>query len=313
MRHLRMISFPIVVLAVCAASMSAQGPGSAPVVTGDIAMGPAPLGPKAGVVTMHVEDMDAEPVKGAPFCGTITTEHTQTFSDGNRIHTTENSTLCRDGAGRTRREASLNLLGAATQSSVAKLITIMDPIAGFRYMLDSESKIAHKMPIPSSLSTRTGIGNEAGTVAVRRSEGVMLYQRVGTAGPNMVMNNDVFFKKAGRQDGPAPATENLGDETIDGIHATGTRITTTIPAGEMGNEQPIAVVSERWYSPELKVTIITKHTDPWAGELKTQLTNVNTSEPDPSLFLVPSDYKVVSDKVGQFFIQKRLVTPAPPE
>ncbi|HEX3103338.1 MAG TPA: hypothetical protein VHQ22_02740 [Terriglobales bacterium] len=313
MRHLRMISFAIVVLAVCAASMSAQGPGSAPVVTGDIAMGPAPLGPKAGVVTMHVEDMDAEPVKGAPFCGTITTEHTQTFSDGNRIHTTENSTLCRDGAGRTRREASLNLLGAATQSSAAKLITIMDPIAGFRYMLDSESKIAHKMPIPSSLSTRTGIGNEAGTVAVRRSEGVMLYQRVGTAGPNMVMNNDVFFKKAGRQDGPAPATENLGDETIDGIHATGTRITTTIPAGEMGNEQPIAVVSERWYSPELKVTIMTKHTDPWAGELKTQLTNVNTSEPDPSLFLVPSDYKVVSDKVGQFFIQKRLMTPAPPE
>jgi len=308
-----MISFAIVVLAVCAASMSAQGPGSAPVVTGDIAMGPAPLGPKAGVVTMHVEDMDAEPVKGAPFCGTITTEHTQTFSDGNRIHTTENSTLCRDGAGRTRREASLNLLGAATQSSAAKLITIMDPIAGFRYMLDSESKIAHKMPIPSSLSTRTGIGNEAGTVAVRRSEGVMLYQRVGTAGPNMVMNNDVFFKKAGRQDGPAPATENLGDETIDGIHATGTRITTTIPAGEMGNEQPIAVVSERWYSPELKVTIMTKHTDPWAGELKTQLTNVNTSEPDPSLFLVPSDYKVVSDKVGQFFIQKRLMTPAPPE
>jgi hypothetical protein len=312
MKYLRMSSFAVAVLAVCALNVSAQGPGS-PVVTGDVAMGPAALGPKAGIVTMHVEDMDAAPVKGAPFCGTIATEHTQTFSDGNRIHTTENSTLCRDGAGRTRREASLNLLGAATQTSNAKLITITDPVAGFRYMLDSESKIAHKMPIPSSLSA-AGAGNEAGTVAMRgRGEGVMLYQRVGTAGPNMVMNKDVFFKKGGRpSDGPAPATENLGDETIDGIHATGTRITTTIPAGEMGNEQPIAVVSERWYSPELKVTIMTKHTDPWAGELKTQVTNVNTSEPDSSLFLVPNDYKVVSDKVGQFFVQKRLVTPPPP-
>jgi len=312
MRHLRMISFAVAVLAVCALNVSAQGPGS-PAVTGDVAMGSPALGPKAGIVTMHVEDMDAALVKGAPFCGTIATEHTQTFSDGNRIHTTENSTLCRDGAGRTRREASLNLLGAATQTSAAKLITITDPVAGFRYMLDSESKIAHKMPIPSSLSA-AGAGNEAGTVAMRGSgEGVMLYQRVGTAGPNMVMNKDVFFKKGGQpSDGQAPATENLGDETIEGIHATGTRITTTIPAGEMGNEQPIAVVSERWYSPELKVTIMTKHTDPWAGELKTQLTNVNTSEPDSSLFLVPSDYKVVSDKVGQFFVQKRLMMPPPP-
>jgi len=311
-----MIPFVVAVLAVCAAIVSAQTPDSAPVVTGGVAMGPPALGPKAGMVTMHVEDMDAEPVKGAPFCGTIATDHTQTFSDGNRIHTTENSTLCRDGAGRTRREANLNLLGAATQTSAAKLITITDPVAGFRYMLDSETKIAHKMAIPSSLSARTGAGNEAGTVAMGgRGEGVMLYQRVGTAGPNMVMNKDVFFKKGGQpSEEPAPATENLGDETIDGIHATGTRITTTIPAGEMGNEQPIAVVSERWYSPELKVTIMTKHTDPWAGELKTQLTNVNTSEPDSSLFLVPSDYKVVSDKVGQFFVQKRLMTPpSPPE
>jgi hypothetical protein len=79
----------------------------------------------------------------------------------------------------------------------------------------------------------------------------------------------------------------------------------------MGNEQPILVTSERWYSPELKATVMTKHSDPWAGELKTQLTNVNTSEPDPSLFSVPADYKIVTEKAERFMLQKRLPPAAP--
>src|SRR5262249_51245782 len=89
-------------------------------------------GPKPGMVTMHVDDMTVEPVKGAPFCATVTTEHIQTFADGNRIHTTDTSGICRDTEGRTRREASLNLLGAAAQTAT-KLITILDPVAGYRY------------------------------------------------------------------------------------------------------------------------------------------------------------------------------------
>jgi hypothetical protein len=88
------------------------------------------------------------------------------------------------------------------------------------------------------------------------------------------------------------------------IHAT------TIPSGEMGNDKPIRVTSEQWYSPELKATVMTKHTDPWAGELKTEFTSVNTSEPDPSLFTVPSDYKIVDDKMGRFRIQ--MSAPGPP-
>jgi len=192
------------------------------------------------------------------------------------------------------------------------LITIVDPVAGFRYMLDSESKIAHRMAIGSTPNT-AGVKVAGPGGAPGKGEQVMIYQRVGTAGPNMVVNDNVFFKKAGQaSDEPTPATESLGDQMIDGIHATGTRMTTTIPAGKMGNEQPIRVTSERWYSPELKATVMTKHNDPWAGELKTQFTNVNTSEPDSSLFSVPSDYKVVDDKAGPFMIQKRSSAPPPP-
>jgi hypothetical protein len=273
-----------------------------------------PPGAKAGMVTMRVEDIDAEPVKAAPFCATITTEHTQTFADGNRIHTSESSSLCRDSEGRTRREATLNLLGAASQSLAPKLITIVDPIAGFRYMLDTESKTAHRITIGPSAGPKGGGINGVGQgAATAKGEKMMIYQSVGTAGPNMVVKDNVFFKKAGQvTDESVPASESLGDGTIDGIHATGTRITTTIPAGKMGNEQPILVTSERWYSRELKATVMTKHNDPWAGELKTQFTNVSTSEPDSSLFSAPGDYKVVDDKTGPLMIQKRLLAPPPP-
>lgn len=268
-------------------------------------------GAKAGMVTMRVDDTDVEPAKGAPFCATVTTEHNQAFADGNRIHTTDSSSVCRDGEGRTRREASLNLLGAGAQNPAPKLVTIVDTVAGYRYMLDSENKTAHKFPIGSNAKGVPMNGPLGGLPD--KGERVLFYQRVGAAGPNAAVGGNMVFKSTGRlPDDPAPTTENLGDQTIEGIHATGTRMTTTIPAGQMGNEQPILVTSERWYSPDLKATVMTKHTDPWAGELKTQFTNVSASEPDSSLFRVPSDYKIVDEKAGQFVLQKQMLAPPPP-
>jgi hypothetical protein len=309
MMRSRMFTASTLFTALCA-SMAAQVPhASAPVAIPGDAPELSAMGGK-GMVTVHMEDQDVEAVKGAPFCATSITEHTQTFADGNRIHTSENSNFCRDGEGRTRREASLNLLGAASQASVPKLVTIADPVAGVRYMLDSENKIAHRMaigPRPGVPGTKAGLGG-----VPEKGRQVMMYQRLSTAGPHMVVNDDVFFAKAGQPaDEPPATTENLGDQTIDGIRATGTRVTTTIPAGKMGNEQPILVTSERWYSPELKATLMTKHNDPWAGELKTQFTNVNTSEPDSSLFVVPGDYKIVDVKAGPLVIQKRVLAPPP--
>jgi hypothetical protein len=267
--------------------------------------GGAMLGPKASMVAMSVNDMDAAPVKGAPFCATVVTDHSQAFADGNRIHTNENSTLCRDSEGRIRREAALNLLGAGSEKSAEKLITIVDPVAGARYVLDPVNKVAHKMPLapPGSIVARPGGLPEKG-------EHVMIYRAEGAGGPQL-FNSNVFFKKIGPgSNEPAAATEELGDQTVNGIRATGTRMTTTIPAGQMGNDKPIIVTSERWYSSDLKATVMTKHSDPWAGELKTELTSVNTSEPDPALFTVPSDYRVADDRNGQVRIQMAAPLPA---
>lgn len=258
------------------------------------------------MLAMPVADMDVSPVKGAPFCATVVTEHTQSLADGNRIHTSDSSVLCRDSEGRTRREAGLNLLGASQPSAAPKLITIVDPVAGVRYLLDTENKVAQKMPLPPAGRPAAAEGGPPHPPGKQ----VMIYQQTGGAGSDVAFN-EMMVKKVGPEPGEAPAnSENLGDQSIDGIHVTGTRVTTTIPAGKMGNEKPITVTSERWYSPELKATVVTKHDDPWAGELKTELKNVNTAEPDASLFSVPADYKIVDHKEGPMTI--RLRAPDPP-
>jgi hypothetical protein len=87
-------------------------------------------------------------------------------------------------------------------------------------------------------------------------------------------------------------TEPLGKRTIEGVEAEGTRSVVTIPAGELGNERPIEIVSERWYSPHLRTVVMSRHSDPRMGETVYRLTNVVQAEPDRSLFEVPSDYKV---------------------
>ena len=84
--------------------------------------------------------------------------------------------------------------------------------------------------------------------------------------------------------------EELGTQVVEGVPATGTRTTTTIPAGAIGNEQPLLIVSEQWFSPELKVLVLTKHSDPRTGETIYRLTNILQTEPTRSLFEVPADY-----------------------
>jgi hypothetical protein len=84
--------------------------------------------------------------------------------------------------------------------------------------------------------------------------------------------------------------EDLGKQTIEGVEAVGTRFTTTIAAGEVGNEQPISVVFEKWYSEELQTVVMTRSTDPRFGENTYRLTNINRGEPAHSLFEVPADY-----------------------
>src|SRR6185437_14333917 len=81
-------------------------------------------------------------------------------------------------------------------------------------------------------------------------------------------------------------TDSLRVQTMNGLQAQGKRVTRTIPAGQIGNAEPIVIVSEVWYSPDLQVVISSTQKDPRFGETDYQLTGINRAEPDASLFQV---------------------------
>ena len=91
--------------------------------------------------------------------------------------------------------------------------------------------------------------------------------------------------------------ESLGKRVIEGVECEGTKSTFTIAAGSMGNERPIEVVSERWFSPELQVVVYSKRSDPRIGETTYSLTGLQRSEPSKLVFEIPSDYKVTDGKM----------------
>ena len=108
---------------------------------------------------------------------------------------------------------------------------------------------------------------------------------------------DVFFVTGGPVGGcsgpntkPAPQAVSIGERRIEGLKVTGSRLEFTIGAGEVGNEQPITVRTDQWFSPDLGVVVASTHNDPMIGEQTYRLEQINRSEPDAALFAVPTDY-----------------------
>ena len=92
---------------------------------------------------------------------------------------------------------------------------------------------------------------------------------------------------------PGPGTTTtLGSREFDGVRADGKKTTWTIPAGRIGNKLPIEIVSERWYSPELNVVVLSRHADPRSGERIYRLESIKREEPSTELFKVPADFAV---------------------
>ena len=105
-----------------------------------------------------------------------------------------------------------------------------------------------------------------------------------------------------------PVVEQLGTQFMEGVTVEGVRTTVTIPAGQIGNEQPIHIVSERWTSPDLKVLVMSRQSDPRFGETTYRLTNLSRVDPAPELFEIPADFTVIDAEKGRrMMIEKRLI------
>ena len=101
-----------------------------------------------------------------------------------------------------------------------------------------------------------------------------------------------------------PTIEKLGTQVMEGVLAEGQRLTTTIPAGSQGNDRDIHVVTETWTSPDLKMAVYRKTSDPRSGDSIMRLSNMSRNDPDPQLFQPPADYQVV-DEAGPFTIRNQ--------
>jgi hypothetical protein len=116
----------------------------------------------------------------------------------------------------------------------------------------------------------------------------------------------VFYTAAARSGAETPVVESLGKQFMEGVEADGTRTTFTIPGGQIGNDLPIRIVSERWFSPELKVLVMSRQSDPRFGETTYRLTNIVRGEPSSSLFEVPSDFTVKEEMPERDVIFRKL-------
>jgi hypothetical protein len=237
-------------------------------------------------------------VKGAPYRADQITESTQILGDGTRIHNEHRVTIYRDSQGRVRRETP-------------DQISIWDPNSGVGYTLDTKNMTASKMQVHVSVSsgspgsvaysvrTQTGDGNSgavAGGGVVTRGE---VLTNTTTNGPETTSGTAIsplIFRDFKFTAPSAVNKESLGTQVMEGVNAQGNRETSTIDAGAIGNDRPIQIVSERWYSPDLQMDVMTRHSDPRSGEEITRLANINRAEPDPSLFELPAGYQLVERK-----------------
>lgn len=235
--------------------------------------GPPPDGPgyEHGMMGPRMEllgfegMMPGKVVTGAPFSAVAVSESTQTLADGNTITRKVEANLFRDSQGRTRREITLSAGPLAANGQPHSFVMIHDPVGSSTFVLHTDSKVAEKM-------TPRAHGNET-DMQSRFEAHIQKEIAEGT------------LKK-----------DDLGTQTINGIVAQGTRYTKTIPAGQMGNEKPIVITTERWYSNELQMLVKSTHSDPRQGHTTYTVTTLQRQEPAATMFAVPAAYTVTQGR-----------------
>ena len=198
------------------------------------------------------------PVKNAPFRGIVTAEWTRTLEDGTTIILKNHRVAMRDSAGRIFQERR-RLVPDGQEPELMQL-EISDPSSHTKYYCSAATHqcAKHGYFMPSSL-------------------------------PNMPEkyreNNERFLSR-----------ENLGTDTISGVNVVGIRETTTMNPGTIGNDNPISVVKEFWYSAKLGINLSVKRTDPLHGIQTLTMTEIELSEPAASNFAIPGGYSLVGEK-----------------
>lgn len=196
-------------------------------------------------------------VKDAPFSAETVIENTRRLFDGSTVTQQNKGAIYRDGAGRTRREQPLQTIG------------------GFDIV--GENNQPQKLIFINDFIGKTHYF-------------IDLNRKVAQKRP-LPDNRPPLPAEMESKDGK---TESLGTKMLEGVSVEGTRTTIEIPVGQIGNDKPMQIVTEKWYSPDLQVIVMSRHLDPLAGEHIFRLVNIKRGEPSPDLFTVPTGFRIVN-------------------
>lgn len=289
---------------------------------------PAPPGAATVGFVASLAGGEAKIVKNKPYAAEGVTETSRSLADGTKIERKTTSKFYRDSDGRTRREHSLGSVpGPWGAVEAPPAIFIHDPVKEVMYTLHPDKKMAEKIVFRierTEESENTAPRHTGSSESEHRHESSVEHQENvwierepapnggvpgGVPGAGVVMRRHdlstvgkrTFFFGAGSDS----KEESLGERNIEGVACQGTRIVTTIPAGKIGNNRPIEIVHESWYSPELEAMVLQKTVDPMNGDVTYRLTNIERGDPPASVFEVPPDYKVEERGRREIRIQRR--------
>lgn len=270
-------------------------------------------------------------VKGAPYSADVVTESNQTLGDGNVISRTTTGRVYRDGEGRTRQESggdgknpTIYISDPVEKKNIvltpgSKKAIVM-PRHDFTYNLHKEIEGGgHRVIVKTIGEKETGDGTKREEVRIQivrpGDKGIEIavppVPPVPPTPPSPPTHPMPPMPPMGEFNIPVPplpgahtmrfestarlgkgTTTAMGTKDFDGVKAEGKSTVWVIPAGKIGNRNPIQVTSESWYSPELQVTVYSRHNDPRMGESIYRLAGLQRGEPSAELFKAPEDYAV---------------------
>lgn len=199
---------------------------------------------------------------GAPFSGDVVSQSTQLLADGTPATRETHGKMFRDSAGRTRSETEVDNSAAGVEAR--RFVTIIDPVQGTSMVLDVAAKKATVFHLSSAPTVAASKINPAAAAQAGRASAKQL---------------------------TLPGTENLGAIIVEGFSVAGTRRTRAAEASAAKGTAP-EIVTESWFSSELKVELLVTRQGPKSMSRTTRLTNITPGEPDPTVFQVPADYTV---------------------
>ena len=221
-------------------------------------------------------------------------EFVEKLADGRGSNRTWREWVYRDSQGRTRTE---RMMSPPRTDLPSRLVQIVDPIAGFQYVIDTVNKVAHRIRVPPAGSTATG--EAAGSMA---GESPLATPSIAALSRSS-FHHDTLIARLPAKESSRIATEALGLGWIDSILAQGTKTTITYLGERSGLDGPITISTEAWVSEHLKVLLLSKRDDPRLGEATrvTRMVNYSSAVPDPALFQPPPGYTIVEEP-GKFSI-----------